>query len=203
MTLENIDAIFASNFQHWDIRLPSDDVEARLRGKLHQAGWTIWYLFGTEGDSEYLDYYAAHRMTNDRHVRIYSSGKTESLETPRDFSAFPADADEATCQRITDENQAHNRAIYQRLQERGFMSEGPEADHSGGRTIRFGSRASRLSNWSGLISGTRRLASFKKRETPQWLRTLACFPRSLGRCGFTGAASSTWSASRRMRLTWG
>ena len=130
MTLENIESIFASDFQHWDIQLPSDDVEARQRGKIHQAGWTIWYLFGTEGDTEYLDYYAAHRMTNDRHVRIYSSGKTESLETPQEFSVFPADADEATRQRITDDNQAHNRAIYQRLQEKGFMSEGPEADHS-------------------------------------------------------------------------
>ena len=130
MTMENIESNFASDFQHWNIRLPSDDVEARRPGKLHQAGWTIRYLFGTEGDSEYLDYYATHRMTNDRHVRIYSNGKTESLETPQEFSVFPADADEATRQKITNDYQAHNRAIYQRLQEKGFLAEDSDADHS-------------------------------------------------------------------------
>ena len=131
MTMEDIESIFAQHFQNWDIRLRSEDVEARQSGKLSQAGWNIEYLFGTDGDSEYLDYYATHRMTNDRHVRIYSSGKTESLETPQEFRVFPAEADEATRQKITDDYQAHNRAIYERLREKGFLSPPVDADPSG------------------------------------------------------------------------
>ena len=38
MTLENIESIFASDFQHWDIQLPSDDVEARQRGRTSSSG---------------------------------------------------------------------------------------------------------------------------------------------------------------------
>ena len=131
MTMENIEAIFAGHFQHWNIRLPSENIKARRPGRLSQTGWNIEYLFGDDGDSEYLDYYATHRMTSDRHVRIYSSGKTASLETPQEFRVFPADTDEATRNKITNDYHEHNRAIYQRLREKGFLSSDLDADDSG------------------------------------------------------------------------
>ena len=46
-----------------------------------QAGWAISYVFG----EDYLDYYAEHRMTNPRHVRIHAEGLCESLEAPQDM----------------------------------------------------------------------------------------------------------------------
>jgi hypothetical protein len=39
----------------------------------------IQYCFGKDERGEYLDYYAAHRMTDDEHVRIYTDGQVEDL----------------------------------------------------------------------------------------------------------------------------
>ena len=120
--MNEIDSVFAQNFKHWDIRLPAEAVAARAGGKIHHAGWTIEYLFGSEEDGEDLDYYATHRMTDDRHVRIHSEGRSEALETPQDFYALPSDADEATRKEAEEDFYAHNRAVYARLRERGFLS---------------------------------------------------------------------------------
>jgi hypothetical protein len=61
--------------------LPPDHIEERRQGKLVAAGWAIWYLFGEDELGEYLDYYASHRMTNDRHIRIREDGTEECLPT--------------------------------------------------------------------------------------------------------------------------
>ncbi|MDP9439465.1 MAG: hypothetical protein M3P49_12105, partial [Actinomycetota bacterium] len=53
---------FAERFSHWGIRLPSEAVRERRQGKIVEAGWAIWYLFGSDERGEYLDYYASHRM---------------------------------------------------------------------------------------------------------------------------------------------
>lgn len=65
-----------SAFAHWEIKLPD---EAMLLGTVWiivQGGWTIWTRFDVDAESgrEHLDYYAMHRMTNDRHVRLYADG---------------------------------------------------------------------------------------------------------------------------------
>lgn len=118
--MEKIKEQFAQYFSNWNIRLPDDDVQARRSGTIGQAGWSIRYLFGREGDIEYLDFYASHRMTNDRHVRIHADGQEEDLETPQDFMVYPKDADETQRARIQEEYYAHNRAVYERLREKGF-----------------------------------------------------------------------------------
>ena len=50
-----------------------------------QPGWTIWTHFdiGSENGRERLDYYAVHRMTNDRDVRLYADGDKEDLPAMR------------------------------------------------------------------------------------------------------------------------
>ncbi len=65
---------FGRDFGAWGIALPPEDVKERWRGTILAAGWAIWYLFGTDEGGEYLDYYACHRMTNDRHERIREDG---------------------------------------------------------------------------------------------------------------------------------
>ncbi len=80
-----IESTFARYFENWNIQLPAEAIRDKQSGKLHTAGWNIEYLFGVDGDAEYLDFYATHRMTNARHVRIHADGRSESLEAPRDM----------------------------------------------------------------------------------------------------------------------
>ena len=121
MSLERIAATFVEHFSHWTIELPADALAARQQGEIKQAGWIIEILFGSEGDEEYLDYYASHRMTSDSHVRIYADGRTEFLETPHEFVVFPRDSDEAARQKIQEEFYEYNRSVYKRLKEKGFF----------------------------------------------------------------------------------
>ncbi len=79
---------FGREFSDWDINLPQEDVAQRRRGRINHKGWAIWYMFGVDDRGEYLDYYAAHRMTNDRHVRIYADGEQENCQR----SSHSADA---------------------------------------------------------------------------------------------------------------
>ena len=110
---------FARTFAHWSIELPGQDVSARRRGEIHDAGWRIQYLFGREDDREYLDYYAGHHMTTDSHVRIWENGEVEHLETPEFVMVHKSDdpGDKEHAQR---EYYAHNRRVYEILEKKGF-----------------------------------------------------------------------------------
>ena len=119
--MENIEKAFIDYFAHWDIRLPPEAMESKQHGKILKAGWIVEYLFGVDEGVEYLDFYAVHRMTNDRHERFYTDVRHESLETPMEMYGYPGDADEATKQRARDEYHAHNRAAYETLRKKGFL----------------------------------------------------------------------------------
>lgn len=71
---------FAGYFANWSIRLPEGAVQLEEPGVIQQDGWTIRYVFDNDAEGSYLEFYATHRMTNDRRVRIYSSGETKDLE---------------------------------------------------------------------------------------------------------------------------
>lgn len=74
---------FNSRFDHWGIVLPEEDMQNRSGGYIQNAGWLIQYCFGNDDHGEYLDYYAAHRMTDDEHVRIYEDGQVKNLPALR------------------------------------------------------------------------------------------------------------------------
>jgi hypothetical protein len=99
---------FNSEFAHFGISLPADAVK-RKRGKIVARGWAIWYLFGSNVEGDYLDYYASNRMTDDRHFRIFSDGRCETLPTISSFEHF------------TD-----NQEVARMLEEKGFGIEGDE-----------------------------------------------------------------------------
>ena len=122
--LSIIEEEFGQDFATWGIRLPLDAIESRQRGRISKAGWTIWYLFGSDGDKEYLDYYAMHRMTSDRHVRIYSDGKRESLDAIDEFYVSPKDPEEAA--KAKAEFFARNKAVAKMLEDKGFSFRGDE-----------------------------------------------------------------------------
>jgi hypothetical protein len=67
-----------------------------------------------ENGMVYLDFYASHRMTNDRHLRIYENGETKELLAYLEF--FVVD-DNGTGKRKYEE---HNRKVRKMLIEKGF-----------------------------------------------------------------------------------
>ena len=86
--MENFSKIkqkFDADFEAWGIRLVPEKLTPNARGKIQEAGWTIEYLFSANEKGAYLDYYAAHRMTNDRHQRIYADGSVVELPALTDM----------------------------------------------------------------------------------------------------------------------
>lgn len=124
--MSEIERIFNEEFRQFEISLPPDDVAQKQRGKIVKRGWVIWYLFGADGRGEYLDYYAAHRMTNDRHIRIYADGTTEHLPAVCSMCFYPPNCTPEEEQRILREHAAKNRQIAKDLDEKGFGLTGNE-----------------------------------------------------------------------------
>ena len=122
--MKTIQKRFNSEFSHWKIRLPADDVANRRRGKILNGGWVIWYLFGSNEKGEYLDYYASHRMTDNRHVRIYANGEEEQLPTIAEMRLCSDDPEED--RKLEAEYIEENQRVERLLQEKGFGLTGDE-----------------------------------------------------------------------------
>ncbi len=122
--MKSIEGCFNGTFSAWGICLPFENATNRRRGKIVKAGWSIWYLFGSDQKGEYLDYYASHRMTNDRHVRIYANGEEEGLPTIAEYRLGSQDSEED--KRLEAEYYAENQRIGKMLEEKGFGIEGDE-----------------------------------------------------------------------------
>ncbi len=122
----SIEERFNRTFAPWRIVLPPQDVEARRRGKIVGGGWAVWYLFGEDERGVYLDYYASHRMTDDRHVRLREDGPPERLPAVRTFRIVSRDPEEDA--RLEAEYLEHNRRVGQMLREKGFGVAGDEPE---------------------------------------------------------------------------
>ena len=114
---------FNRAFAHWEIKLPDEAMSPGVVWIMVQRGWTIWTRFDvdTEDGREHLDYYAMHRMTDDRHVRLYANGKEESLPTIVSGYSYSQDATEAEKEAARDKHFAHNQAVEKLLEEKGFV----------------------------------------------------------------------------------
>lgn len=121
-TTTEISKKFAEYFANWKIELPPGAEAAGDRGTIFKAGWTINYLFGTEGE-KYLEFYATHRMTNDRRHRIYESGRLESPDAIQEMyiydPKFPGSEEEAK-RRYMERNQR----VAEELRQLGLYPEG-------------------------------------------------------------------------------
>ncbi len=120
--LDRIESAFNSAFDHWDICLPPEAIASRQAGRIVKSGWTVWFAFGAEAGAEYLDYYASHRMTNDRHVRLHADGRVEGLEAINEMYVVPDDPDEAA--QVKADFHARNRDVRRMLDEKGFTLDG-------------------------------------------------------------------------------
>jgi hypothetical protein len=118
--LPGICEYFREYFAHWGIVLPEADVMGRRPGEILHHGWRIQYLFGQDDEGEYLDFYAEHRMTNDRHERVHESGKTEGLPAYCDMTFFPVDATESKKREIMKETSRRDREVAALLESKGF-----------------------------------------------------------------------------------
>jgi hypothetical protein len=123
--MEELERWFARSFAPWDIRLPPGVVEHRERGRIVQAGWTIWYLFGRDERGEYFDHYASHRMTSDRHLRWRPGGEIEALPSMEDLRLCSDDPEEDA--RLEAEYLEHNREVARMLEEKDFGIAGGES----------------------------------------------------------------------------
>ena len=119
--MNRIPELISEYFGRWGISLPQDAIESQLSGKIQSHGWTIKYLFGVDEQGEFLDFYATHRMTNDRHERIYASGETEDLPALLDFIVCPPDATEPQWREIEREQQEYNNRVMEELKQKGFF----------------------------------------------------------------------------------
>jgi hypothetical protein len=68
---------------YWHATLPEADLELGRPGLLNADNWQIRYCFGQKEGRDYMDVYGSHRMTNDRHLRLYEDGEMEDLEALR------------------------------------------------------------------------------------------------------------------------
>lgn len=123
--MDKVAQIFNKQFAHWNITLPEESIRLRQRGQICKEGWAIWYLFGKNDQGEYLDYYASNRMTNDRHTRIFSDGKIESLPTMNDWC--PSSEDPEENKRLEAEYYAENQKVMKILKDKGFAFSGNES----------------------------------------------------------------------------
>lgn len=115
--METIAETFANRFAHWNITIPKENLENRENGFIQEAGWLIQYCFGVD-NGEYLDYYAAHRMTEDSHVRIYQDGQVEQLPALYGIRIVKKDPEED--KRLEEEYYRHNREVTRMLARKGF-----------------------------------------------------------------------------------
>ena len=138
--METTKSRFDNAFTHWNICLPPEDVASRRRGKICQRGWAIWYLFGEDEGGEFLDYYAAHRMTSDRHRRLYADGTTVCLPALREFHQWSQDEERNRV--LLADYFSENQRTLDLLEKKGF---GVTGEEPGGvlinRALRLGALA--------------------------------------------------------------
>ena len=124
-----IASVFAEHFTRWNLVLPKTAVKRRKAGAIKKQGWLIQYCFGRDERGEFLDYYAAHRMTSDSHVRIRHDGTVEDLPAMSEFMFFDEGDD---IEKVKEKYYAENRAIARLLFEKGFHCFSPNmALHAG------------------------------------------------------------------------
>lgn len=112
---------FAEDYLRRGVPVEADAVAGHDAGHLFEKGWHLGFVWDEEGGEEYLEILAQHRMTNDRHYRVWASGPFESLEAPRESMTIPHGADAAELERHTREYHEENARIYARLRERGLL----------------------------------------------------------------------------------
>jgi hypothetical protein len=116
--MERIAQAFRDDFAHWGLEIPPVSLASRTPGFIQAAGWLIQFVFGSDCLGEYLDYYASHRMTDDRHVRLYETGRQQNLASLQSF--FVTSSDPLEAKRREAAYLRRNRRVVRQLAAKGF-----------------------------------------------------------------------------------
>jgi hypothetical protein len=83
-------------------------------------GWLLDARADRVGDRVALEVMEDSRIAGTAHYLVWEDGSVEPLPAPQEGMVFPADSSEEDEKRIRQDHFAHNRAVYERLAERGF-----------------------------------------------------------------------------------
>ena len=121
--LEQLRQQFNRHFHKWKIELPIDSMLPGEVWLIVQKGWTIWVLIEKDADNnrQYLDYYAMHRMTNDRHLRLCNDGNVIDLPTMLGYICYPAEASKKEKEAAKAKYYEYNQNVQRLLDKKGFV----------------------------------------------------------------------------------
>ena len=116
---------FNDYFSTWAIHVPPSEIRPGARDSFAQDGWGINYVVDTDDNGDlYLEFYATHRMTDDRHVLISSSGEMTHLDAITGMYMYdPKVAGDR--ERASRRNTERNRRVAEELERKGLY---PAAD---------------------------------------------------------------------------
>jgi hypothetical protein len=116
--MNRIAQAFRADFVAWGLEIPQESLNSRKPGVIQSAGWLIQYIFGKDSRGEYIEYYAAHRMTDDSHVRLYQTGRRLHLAALTGMHLTSSDPEKA--RRLEAAYLRRNRRIAHQLVAKGF-----------------------------------------------------------------------------------
>ena len=86
---ERIAKSFNGYFGNFDIRIEAGDVVVGSRQEIRRRGWWIAFrVLPDDAGFPSLEFYATHRMTNDRHGRIWADGHIDELDAIRELYGY-------------------------------------------------------------------------------------------------------------------
>jgi hypothetical protein len=121
---ERIAETFDTYFANFGIRIDPGEVRIGGRGQIRSGGWYIRYrVVPDDAGGPSLEFYATHRMTNDRHAVIWADGHLDKLEAIREFSVYNPDVPGAK-EAAEQDYRRHNRLVADRLRAAGLFPDG-------------------------------------------------------------------------------
>ncbi len=121
---ERVAEAFNAYFANFDIRIGPEDVAVGIRRTIGERGWRITY--GVDPDDAglaSLEFYATHRMTNDRHVRIWADGHVDHMDAINELFAYDPKAP-GSKEAAEEEYLRHNQAVARQVRDRGLYPDG-------------------------------------------------------------------------------
>jgi hypothetical protein len=121
---EQVADAFNRYFANFDIRVEPDDVVVGSHRTIHGEGWLIRHRVDPD-DAGFpsLEFYATHRMTDDRHIRIWADGALEGLDAIQPGYGYNPKAP-GSKEAAEQEYRRHSQEIARQLRERGLYPEG-------------------------------------------------------------------------------
>lgn len=121
---ERVAEAFNAYFANFDISIRPEDVAVGSGRTIGERGWRIAYR-GDPDDAGLpsMEFYATHRMTNDRHERIWADGHVEHLDAIHEVYGWDPKVP-ASKQAAKEQYLKHNQAVARQLRERGLYPDG-------------------------------------------------------------------------------